>query len=150
MTEVGGAERQDVRPDLAQSASDGLSNHGQFTGVSHHDASSLHAVGLVAQPLVLTHLCNRQLTGGSRREPVQGVNGGPSDHPVVGKACILLELLDRFVGPGAEDAVDPVGIEAELAQSTLELRYVIAPHHRVAVVEEPVTEPVIGFDEGVP
>ena len=150
MTEVGSAERQDVRPDLAQSASDRLSNHGQLAGVSHHDALSLHAVGLVAQPLVLTHLSNRQLTGGPRREPVQGVNSGPSDHAVVGKACILLELLDCLVGPGSEDAVDPVGIEAELAQSTLELRYVIAPHHRVAVVEESITEPVIGFDERIP
>jgi len=54
------------------------------------------------------------------------------------------------VGPGAEDAVDPVGIEAELPEPALELRHVIAPHHRVAVVEEPVTEPVIGFDEGGP
>ena len=150
MTEVGSAERQDVRPDLAQSASDRLSNHGQFPGVSHHDALSLHPAGLVAQPLVLTHLGDRQLTGGSRCEPVQGVNRGPSDHPVVRKACILLELLDRLVGPGPEDAVDPLGIEAELAESTLELGYVIAPHHRVAVVEEPITEPVIGLDEGVP
>ena len=54
------------------------------------------------------------------------------------------------MGPGPEDPVDPVGIEAELAESTLELCYVIAPHHRVSVVEEPVTEPVIGLDEGVP
>ncbi len=54
------------------------------------------------------------------------------------------------MGPGAEDAVDPVGIEAELTESTLEFRHVIAPHHRVAVVEEPITEPVIGFDKGVP
>ena len=150
MAEIGSAERQDVRPDLAQPASDRLSNHGQFAGVSHHDALSLHPVRLMAQPLVLTHLGNRQLAGGSRCEPVQGVNGRPSDHPVARKACILLELLDRPVGPGAEDAVDPVGIEAELTESTLELRYVIAPHHRVAVVEEPITEPVIGLDEGVP
>lgn len=150
MTEVGSAERQDVRPDLAQSASDRLSNHGHLAGVSHHDALSLHPVGLVAQPLVLTHLGNRQLSGGSRCEPVQGVDGGPSDHPVVRKACILLELLDRLVGPGPEDAVDPLRIEAELAEPTLELGYVIASHHRVAVVEEPITEPVIGFDEGVP
>lgn len=48
MTEVGSAERQDIGPDLAQSASDRLSNHGQFAGVSHHDALSLHSVGLVA------------------------------------------------------------------------------------------------------
>ena len=150
MTEVGSAERQDVRPDLAQSASDRLSNHGQFAGVSDHDALSFHPARLVTQPLVLTHLGNRQLAGGSRCEPVQGVNGGPSDHPVVREACILLELLDRPLGPGAEDAVDPVGIEAELAESALEFRDVIAPHHRVAVVEEPITEPVIGFDEGVP
>ncbi|MDE0656191.1 MAG: hypothetical protein OXH58_06415 [Acidimicrobiaceae bacterium] len=150
MTEVGSAERQDVRSDLAQSASDRLGNHGQFAGVSHHDAPSFHPVRLVAQPLVLTHLGNRQLAGGSRCEPVQGVNGGPPDHPIVRKACILLELLDRVVGPGAEDAVDPLGIEAELAESTLEFRHVIAPHHRVAVVEEPITEPVIGFYEGVP
>ena len=150
MTEVGSAERQDVRPDLAQSASDRLGDHGQFAGVAHHDAPSLHAVGLVAQPFVLTHLGNRQLTGGSRREPVQGVDSGPSDHPVVRKACIPLELLDRLVSPGPEDAVDPVGIEAELAQSTLELRYVIAAHHRVAVVEEPIAEPVIGLDERMP
>ena len=150
MTEVGSAERQDIRPDLAQSASDRLSNHGQFAGVSHHDALSLHPVGLVAQPLVLTHLGNRQLVGGSRCEPVQGVNGGPSDNPVAGKTCILLELLDRLVGPGPEDAVDPVGIETELAEPTLEFRYVVASHHRVAVVEEPITEPVVGFDEGVP
>jgi len=80
----------------------------------------------------------------------RAVNGRPSDNPVVRKACILLELLDRPVGPGAEDAVDPVGIEAELPEPALELRHVIAPHHRVAVVEEPVTEPVIGFDEGGP
>lgn len=99
---------------------------------------------------MLTHLGNRQLAGGSRCEPVQGINGGPSDHPVVRKACVPLELLDRGMGPGSEDAVDPVGIEAELAESTLEFRYVIAPHHRVPVVEEPITEPMIGFDEGVP
>lgn len=150
MTEVGSAERQDVRPDLAQSPSDRLSNHGQFACVSHHYALSLHPVGLVAQPLVLTHLGDRQLAGGPRCESVQGVNGGPSDHPVIRKACILLELLDRLVGPGPEDAVDPVGIEAELAEPTLEFRDVIAPHHRVAVVEEPITEPVIGFDKGIP
>ena len=150
MTEVGGTERQDVGPELAQAARDGLDDHGQVACVSHHYPPAFHPVRLVAEPFVLTHLSNRDTACGSPCEPVQRVDGGTADHAVVRKAHVLLELLDRLVGPGAEDAVDPVWIEAELTEPALEIGHVIAPHHRVAVVEEPITEAVVGLHEGIP
>ena len=104
----------------------------------------------MAQPLVLSHLGNRDLSGRSPREPVQRIDCGTPDHAVVGKADILLELLDRLLSSRPENAVDPVRIEAELAEPPLELRHIIATHHRGAVVEEPITEAVVSLHESVP
>ena len=150
MTEVGGAERQDVSPEVAQATSDGLSNDRQFARVTHHDPPSFHPVRLAAQPLVLTHLSDRHSFGGSPGESVQGVNRGTSDDAVIRKAHILLELLDCLVSTGSENSVDPVWVETELAKPALELGHVIAPHHRVAVVEEAIPEAMVGFHESVP
>ena len=150
MTEVGSAERQDVSSELSQAARDGLNDHRQVACVSHHDPPAFHPVRLVAEPLVLTHLSNRHTAGGPPSKPVQCVDGGTADQAIVSKTHVLLELLDCPVGPGAEDAVDPVWVEAELTEHALEIRHVIAPHHRVAVVEEPITEAVVGLHEGIP
>ena len=150
MAEVGCAERQDISPVLAQAASDRLGDYRQVARVSHHDPSAFHPVRLVSEPLVLTYLGNRDLPGGSPCEPVQRVNGRTSNHAVVRETHILLELLDRLVGPGTMDAVDPVRVETELAETALEFRHVVAPHHRVAVVEKPITETVVGLHESVP
>ena len=150
MTEVGGAERQDVSPELSQATCDSLDDHGQVACVSHHYPPAFHAIRLVAEPFVLTHLSNRHAAGGPPSEPVQCVNGGTADQAIIRKTHVLLELLDCLVGPGAEDAVDPVWVESELTEPALEIRYVIAPHHRVAVVEEPITETVVGLHESIP
>jgi len=150
VTEVGGAERQDISPELAQAARHGLDDHGQVACVSHHYPPAFHPVRLVAKPFVLTHLSNCDTACGSPCEPVQRVDGGTADHAVVRKAHVLLELLDRPVGPGAQDAVDPVWVEAELTEPALEVSHVVAPHHRVAVVEEPITETVVGLHKSAP
>ena len=135
---------------MAQTTSDGLSDHRQFARVSHHDPPSFHTVRLVAQPLVLTDLGDRQLSGGSSGESIQGVNRGTSDNPVVRKAHVLLELLGCLMSSGSENAIDPVWVETELAEPALELGHVIASHHRVAVVEEAIAKTMVGFHEGVP
>ena len=150
MTEVGVTERQHVSPQLPQSPRDGLGDHRQVACISYDDPPALDPVRLVTQTLVFSHLSNRHTTGCSSREPVEGVSRGTADHAVVRKPYVLLELLNRLVGPGAEDPVDPVWVEAELAELALELCHVITAHHRVAVVEEPITEPMVGFYEGVP
>ncbi len=135
---------------MTQAASDSLSDDGKFTRVPYHDPSALHPVRLVAKPLVLAHLGNRDLTGSSPRQPIQRVNRGTPDYAVVRKTDILLELLNRPLSSRPKNAVDPVWVETKLAEPPLELRHIIATHHRRAVIEEPITETVVGLNEGVP
>ena len=99
---------------------------------------------------MLAYLSNRHPSGGSPGEPVQCVGGGASDHAIVRKPHVLLELLDRPVGSGSENAIDPVWVETELTEPALQFGYIIAAHHRVAVVEKPITETVVGFHESIP
>ena len=99
---------------------------------------------------MLTHLSDGYLTDVSPCEPVERVSCGTSDDAIVRKAHVLLELLDRLVGSGSENAVHPVRVETELTEPTLEFRYVITPHHRIAVIEESIPEAVVGLDKGIP
>ena len=51
---------------------------------------------------------------------------------------------------GSEDPVDATGVEPQHAESTLQLSDVVAPLHRAAQVQQPVTELVAGFDDRGP
>ena len=83
-------------------------------------------------------------------EAQQLAEGGAADDAVDGQAGVALELAQGPHGGVAEDAVDPAGVEAEGAQALLQLGHVVTPQHRGPAVEEAVTQPETGFDQGVP
>ena len=150
VAQVRSAERQHLSPGVAQPPSHGLRDHRQLAGVADHDPPALHAAGLEPQALVLAYLRDGDLGRGPPREPLEGLDGGSPHHAVVGQADVLLELPDRGLRPRPQDPIDPVRVEAELAEAALHLGHIIAAHHRGPVVEEPVPEPVVGLDESVP
>ena len=150
MAQVWGAERQHLSSDLAQATGDCLGDHWQFARVADHYASAFHPARLVSKALVLTHLGNGDLSRGASGEPVEGLDRGPPNHAVVGKADVLLELPDRGLRPRPQYSVNPVCVETELTETTLQFRHIIAAHHRGPVVEKPVAQAMVGLHEGIP
>lgn len=61
-----------------------------------------------------------------------------------------LKISNCPFGLRAEDAIDVARIEAEAAEALLEIGDVVAPRHRGAEVEHPVTEPICRLDQRVP
>ena len=74
----------------------------------------------------------------------------PADDAVDRQTGIALELPERPRGGVPEDAVDPVGIEAQGAQALLKFGHVVTPQHRGPAVQEAVTQPETCLHEGVP
>ena len=70
--------------------------------------------------------------------------------PVGREAGVALEVLYRFGGLIAEDAVDPAGIKSEGGQAPLQVCDIITTDHRRLAVEQPVTEAVARFDQRGP
>ena len=99
---------------------------------------------------MLAYLCDSDLSRSRPGEPAEGFDGGPSHNAVVGKADVVLELPNRGLRPGSQYPVNPMRVETELAEATLQLRHIVAAHHGGPVIEQPVTEVVISLHEGVP
>jgi hypothetical protein len=78
------------------------------------------------------------------------LEGGPTDDAVDREAGVALEFGQRASGVIPEDAVDAPGVEAEGAQTLLELGNVVTAQHRPAEVEKAVADSKTGFDQGVP
>ncbi len=87
---------------------------------------------------------------GSPAEPGQRRADLGTAAGVHGESGVALELAKRTFGVRAQDAVHPARVESERAQALLELVDVVAAQHGGAQVEEPVPEPVPGFDQGLP
>ena len=83
-------------------------------------------------------------------QPHQLLEGGAADDAVDGEAGVALELIEGPYGGVPEDPVDPARVEAQRAQALLQLRHVVAPQHGSPAVQEAVTDPKTGFDQGVP
>ena len=85
------------------------------------------------------------------RESTERPVGGVSTNPVGRQQTdVVLEVLDGVSRRGAENAVNPRGVEPELPETTLEFGYVVAAQHRGAQIEMTVTEVPICFNEGCP
>ena len=84
------------------------------------------------------HLRRWRRRPGSPRRSNSADDVGAAD-AVGGQPGVALEVLERRLGGGPEDAVDPAGVEAERAEAALELGDVVAPQHRRGEVEEAVT-----------
>ena len=87
------------------------------------------------------------------------VSGGDTDElvdrPRPGDAVdwklhVSLELGQGLCGGVTEDPIDSTGVEAERAQAALELGHVVAPKHRMAAVDEAVTEAQTGLNQRRP
>ncbi len=83
-------------------------------------------------------------------ESEQLTQGGAPDNPVDGQAGVALELAEGARRVVAEDAVDAPGVEPERAQALLEIRHVVTPQHGSPAVQEAVTHPESGLDQGLP
>ena len=88
--------------------------------------------------------------GTPRRDPAELMEALGAEDPVDRERGVLLELAHRLGGRVTEDAVDAAGVEPQRAESLLELCDVVPALHRGAPVQEAVTEPVPGLDEGLP
>jgi hypothetical protein len=73
-----------------------------------------------------------------------------SDDAIDRDACVALKVSDACGGVVAEDAVNPTTVKAERAESLLEVGDIIAPKHRRPPKQRSITEPIPGFDEGLP
>ena len=87
---------------------------------------------------------------GKSTDPIEGGDRVASTHAVGRDAGAALELDERPMGVGAEDPVDPAGVEPERDEPTLELGDVVSPQHRLAEVEEPIAEGEPALHEGCP
>ena len=91
----------------------------------------------------------RDRGGGSRGAAARAGWRRPT-MPSTGSPALRWNSPERAHGGVAEDAVDPAGVEAEGAQALLELGHVVTPQHRGPAVQEAVTQPETGLDQGVP
>src|SRR5262249_60260195 len=83
-------------------------------------------------------------------EPVQGVHRLVPADAVGMKPDVALELPEGVLGQGAEDPVDPSGVEAEPAETALEFGHVVAPQVGGAVVEQTISPGPAGLDQRRP
>jgi hypothetical protein len=100
------------------------------------------------------------LTGADRRDQFRSAVAGshtqelPDGHcphnAVCRKAGVALEVQDPGRRVFAEDAVDAATVEAERAQSLLEVGHVVAAKHWLLSGEDPVAEPITGLNQGGP
>ena len=71
-------------------------------------------------------------------EAQQLVQGGAAHDAVDGQAGVALELAQRAHRGVTEDAVHPLGVEAEAAQALLQFGDVVTPQHGGPAVQEAV------------
>jgi hypothetical protein len=81
---------------------------------------------------------------------VKGVDRVVAAHAVGGQTDVALEVVERPGRQGAEDPVDPAGVEAEAPEAPLQLGDVVTAEVGGAVVEQAVAQVPAGLDEGGP
>ena len=104
----------------------------------------------MAKRLALTHLGYALGAAGVAGQTVEQRDRLVARDAVGGQAGVRLELGERARSRRAEDAVDSARVEAEQAETALELSDVIATLHRSAEVEESIAELVAGLDDRGP
>jgi hypothetical protein len=116
------------------------------------DLAPVEAVLAAAQLLAFARPGDRTFGGRARPRPAHALEGvarlGPED-PVGGDAGVALELGERRLGVGPEDAVLLAGIEAEAVETVLELGDVVAAQHRPAHEQHAAAEPERTLDQRV-
>ena len=146
---VGLVERHHRGAGLAQRLGHGPGDDAEAAELADHDPAPGQGAGRPAQLLGLAH-------GGDDgpvdpvAEAVEGVDRLVAADAVGGQTDVALEVVERPGGQGAEDPVDPAGVEAEAAEAPLQLGDVVAAEVGGAVVEEAVAEVPAGLDQGGP
>ena len=112
-------------------------------------AAVRRAGGVAAQRLALAHRARPSRRPAIRVASSVATVAGPQTPSVV-EAGVALELPERGLGLGPEDAVLAAGVEAEPVEPALQLGDVVAAQHRPAQVEQPVAEREAALDERAP
>ncbi len=110
----------------------------------------LNVVRGVAHRLALADLGHSLAAARPRREPVERRDRLVARDAVGRQAGVRLELRQGADRGRTEDPVDAPGVEPQRAEPTLQLSDVVAPLHRAAQVQQPITELVAGFDDRGP
>ena len=137
-----------TRTVLAQPAGDLGTEHGEARVGDDEAAAVVEAPEIAPQRLAFADARDRAL--GERSEPDERGDGLGAARRVGHEAGVPLELAQRGLGLGAEDAVLAARVEAEPVQAPLELGDVVAAQHGPAQVEQPVAEAVRALDERAP
>ncbi len=144
-------EHGDDRTGVGQGPPDRIGERAEPAGLADAEPPPLEPVRCLPHRFHLADHGDRGCGIGAARTTRRSAAmvSGPQTPSTV-MADVALELLERVLGAGAEDAVDPAGVEAERAEVLLELADVVAPQHRGREIEQPVTEAVAGLDERGP
>lgn len=135
---------------LGQRPHHGIGEGVEAAGVAHNHPTTVERAGRLAHVLPLVHGRHRDRVLVADSYPAQdGQSGGPA-HGVACEPGVALELEDGPLGVFAEDAVDPPGVEAEGAQTALELGHVVTPQRGRGVIQQPVAQLVAGLDQRPP
>ena len=118
--------------------------------MTDHYPSAGEGVGSLAEGFALAKAGDAVALARLGTQPFEGANGGRTADAVGGEPRVALEVVQRGGGVDTEDAVDPARIEPQRPQPALEGGDVVAAQRWRAVIEEPVTEGVAGFDENAP
>jgi len=111
---------------------------------------TVQGAGRATELLELTNNRNRLAIGATGAETVKHQQGGWPTYSVHSEPGIALKLVEGGFGVGTKQPVHPPGVEAERTEASLQRSHVVPPQHRLALVQEAVTEAVPRFDEGRP
>ena len=94
----------------------------------------------LAEAVQLPDLGHRATPGGPSEQVAEAADRAGAGDAVGGQPDVALEVDQRRRRVGSEDAVDPAGVEAEAAQTELQVSHVVTPEHggveiKVAVAE---------------
>ena len=78
------------------------------------------------------------------------VHNGRARNAVFNQCTVVLEVENRTQSVRPKDAVDNSCVEAECIESSLKVGDIVAARHRGAQIQQPVSELISRFDQGVP
>ena len=143
-------QRDDLGTGGHQMAAHGGHQDVETAFLADGDAPAEQGAGCLPQPLTVAHRAHQLGVAVAGHDPLQLRRVEAAQDAVHRQADVALEVGQGRRGQVAEDAVHPPGVEAEGRQASLQVSDVVAPEHGLAEIEEPVSQPEAGLDQGRP
>ena len=119
---------QHLRTVGTKTTGQGVDECGDATRFTDNDATALEAL-LTAKTLGLANFGDGLLSRASAGKASERHHGVGADDTIRGQALVGLEVPYRRLGIRPEDAVDIAGVEAEAAESLLQIGHDVSSGH---------------------